>query len=159
MYYTHSPPLPPSPLPPHTTTSCMSTVVFCETLFSTYLIRLLNLGCSRTDAKVIDKRIFASCGWETIRCHSEAKTKSPGIMKKKIPREVTERNTIMWPGALCTKCSCKQNVGNPYMKRGVCGRDTARIEVCNILIETHSRNRSPGLKCGLDNTSVKGMWR
>jgi len=35
----------------------------------------------------------------------------------------------------------------------------ASIEVCNILVETRSRNRSPGLKCGLDNTSVKVICR
>jgi hypothetical protein len=36
----------------------MSTAVFCETLFSTYLIRLFNLGCSRTDTKVIDSKFL-----------------------------------------------------------------------------------------------------
>ena len=67
-----------------------STVVFCETLFSTYLIRLLNLGCPRTDIKVINSKYLR---------HVDGKRSAAILMQnkmsdimKKILREVTEPN-------------------------------------------------------------------
>jgi hypothetical protein len=55
--------------------------------------------------------------------HTEAKTKTQGVVKK-ILREVTVPNKVMWLCALCTECSSSQNVVNPYKKTGVYGRDT-----------------------------------
>ena len=136
---THSPPLFPPPAPCTTTTTtaatttttttttttattCMSTVVFCEKLFSTYLIRLLDLVCPRTDTKVIDSKYLLHVDGKRSAAILK-QNKMSGIMKK-ILREVTKPNKIVLLGALYTKFSSKQNVGNPYIKRGVYGRDT-----------------------------------
>ena len=60
--------------------------------------------------------------WNMIS-QTEAKTKTQGVVKK-IRRELTEPNKILWLWALYMECSSSQNVGNPYIKKGVYGRDT-----------------------------------
>ena len=60
--------------------------------------------------------------WNMIS-QTEAKTKTQGVVKK-ILGEVNEPNRFTWLWALYTEYSSSQNVKNPYIKKGVYGRDT-----------------------------------